>query len=71
MLKHSENHSVPHNKFVYLSEDQKSICWKSLDKEDEKRIDLKAITRVVKEGAENHLKSLTVKNILRCVIIFS
>jgi hypothetical protein len=38
MLKHSERTQEPHNKFIYLSEDQKFLCWKSLDKKDEKKI---------------------------------
>jgi len=38
MVKHSEGTPNPHNKFVYLSEDIKYLCWKSLDKEDEKKI---------------------------------
>ena len=34
VVKHSDKISSPHDKFVYLSEDNRFICWKSLDKED-------------------------------------
>ena len=49
MIKHSPNTSEPHNKFVYLSSDAKDLCWKSLDKEDEKRFPLKSVIRIVRK----------------------
>lgn len=33
-VKHSVGKAEPHNKFVYLSEDSRAICWKSTDRED-------------------------------------
>jgi hypothetical protein len=33
-MKHSPNTSEPHNKFIYISEDHRFLCWKSTDKED-------------------------------------
>jgi len=50
MTKHSTNTSEPHVKFVYISPDCKNLCWKSLDKEDEKSFPLKSIIQVVKLG---------------------
>lgn len=47
------------------------ICWKSIEKEDEKSIELSTITKVVKEGAEYYLKSNLIKDINRCLIIIS
>ena len=32
--KHSPNTSEPHDKFIYISEDHRFFCWKSLDKND-------------------------------------
>lgn len=34
MIKHSDNTSSPHDKFVYLSNDDRYLCWKSVNKED-------------------------------------
>jgi hypothetical protein len=34
MVKHSEKINDPHDKFVYLSEDERYLCWKSPNKED-------------------------------------
>jgi hypothetical protein len=47
MTKHSPN-TDPHGKFVYLSSDQKDLCWKSLDKKDEKKIELKKIDTILR-----------------------
>jgi hypothetical protein len=49
MIKHSENTSEPHTKFVYISSDCKDLCWKSLDKEDEKSFPLKSVIQVIKK----------------------
>ncbi len=48
MIKHSTKNCEKRNKFVYISEDNRYLCWKSLDKEDEKRIELISITKVIK-----------------------
>lgn len=32
MVKYSRNTIEPHNKFVYLSNDRRDLCWKSLDR---------------------------------------
>ena len=37
MTKHSDN-AEPKTKFVYLSMNERFLCWKSVDKNDEKRI---------------------------------
>lgn len=50
MVKHSEKIDEPHNKFVYLSEDTRFLCWKSLDKDDQKQLELSSVTKVIKEG---------------------
>ena len=49
MSKHSNNTSEK-MKFVYLSKDDRYICWKSVDKDDEKRMEITQIDRVIKEG---------------------
>ena len=36
--KHSKSTSKPNPKFVYISEDLQYLCWKSLHKNDEKRM---------------------------------
>lgn len=48
VTKHSVGKGEPRNKFIYLSEDNRSICWKSTERDDEKRLELCLITRVVK-----------------------
>ncbi len=42
-IKHSPNTSEPHAKYVYISSDRKFLCWKSLDKDDEKMVELRKI----------------------------
>lgn len=32
MVKHSLKITQPHDKFIYLSEDHRFLCWKSIDK---------------------------------------
>lgn len=43
VIKHSKGTKQPHRKFLYISEDKKFLCWKSIDKSDEKMIELKKI----------------------------
>jgi hypothetical protein len=38
MKKHNFKNGSPHSKFIYLSQDNRLLCWKSLEKEDEKMI---------------------------------
>ncbi len=72
MIKHSPNTSEPHSKFVYLSEDHKFLCWKSPNYNDEKKIEVSSISRVVKEGAEFFIKAgKDIKEIGCCVVVFS
>lgn len=46
--KHSPNTDIAHDKFIYVSEDHRFLCWKSVNKEDEKSIELRKITQVIK-----------------------
>ena len=50
MIKHPSGGSMPHSKFVYLSEDHRWLCWKSPQKDDEKKIAINNIVKIVKEG---------------------
>lgn len=34
VIKHSEATKEPHKKYLYISEDRRFLCWKSLDKMD-------------------------------------
>lgn len=47
MIKHSPN-SKPKEKYVYVSGDRRFLCWKSLEKRDEKRIELRKISVVLR-----------------------
>ena len=47
------------------------MCWKSLEKEDEKKVELNSITKVVKEGAEFYVKGNRIKDIKRCLVILA
>ena len=49
MTKHSNNTSSK-CKFVYLSMSQKYLCWKSIDKNDQKKMEVASISQIVKEG---------------------
>lgn len=71
VVKHSEGKGEPHNKFVYLSEDNRSLCWKSTDREDEKQLELRSIARVVKEGVEHFLKASRIRDINRCIVVLA
>lgn len=71
VVKHSVGNSEPHNKFVYLSEDSRYICWKSMERDDEKRLELTSITRVVKQGVEHYLKANRIRDINRCIVVLA
>jgi hypothetical protein len=47
MVKHSPN-SKPKEKYVYISSDRRFLCWKSLEKDDEKMIELKKINLILR-----------------------
>lgn len=49
MTKHS-NGSSSKSKFVYLSMSEKFLCWKSVDKNDEKRMEVCNISHVARDG---------------------
>lgn len=55
MLKHSPKTPDPHSKFVYLSQDNKHLCWKSVGKEDEKRFSLSSIVKISRKGYKGGL----------------
>ena len=50
MTKHSNN-ADSKAKFVYLSMSEKFLCWKSTDKNDEKRLEVSTISQVKKGNA--------------------
>ena len=54
MTKHSNN-SESKTKFVYLSMSEKFLCWKSIDKNDQKRLEVATVSKV-KKGGLNYLK---------------
>jgi len=69
-LKHSVNTKEPHPKFVYLSFDNKSLCWKSPEREDEKSMEVQSITNVMRTSKEFYMKAYRgVRNINSCVVI--
>ena len=43
MTKHSPSSSNSKIKYIYITPNKESLCWKSLDKDDEKQIKLKDI----------------------------
>ena len=51
MTKHSNNTSAK-SKFVYLSMSEKFLCWKSVDKNDEKRMEVCHISHIAKNGSK-------------------
>jgi hypothetical protein len=71
VIKHSVSSKGANHRFVFTSEDGRYFCWKSLDSEDEKRIELISISRIVREGVEFFLKASYVKNINHCLVIMS
>ena len=56
MLKHSRNTKKPHNKFVYLSTNHRHLCWKSLEKDDEKTLSIQSIVKIWKRPDKTYLK---------------
>lgn len=71
MLKHSPNTSEPHDKYVYISGDRRFLCWKSLDKDDEKMIELRKIENILKTDVHFKVLSSTVKAFEKVLIINS
>lgn len=43
VVKHSESTYEPHKKYLYISEDRRFLFWKSIDKSDEKMMELRKI----------------------------
>ena len=70
-MKHSLNSINSSHKFVYTSKDKRYLCWKSVHKEDEKRISLLSISLVIKEGVEFYIKGDNIQNINSCLVIIS
>lgn len=68
MTKHSNN-APEKMKFVYLSKDDRYLCWKSVDKDDEKRMEITQIDKIIKEGAEYYIKGCSIKDIRKCLVI--
>ena len=70
MTKHSDR-SDSKTKFVYLSMNERFLCWKSIDKQDEKRIEISTIQKVVR-NAEKYLKDeKKIRDYRNCVVIIS
>lgn len=69
MVKLSARGSSSCSKFVYLSEDNLRLCWKSVEKSDEKGMALAEVVRVVHEGAEFFVKGNAAQNITSCVVV--
>lgn len=71
MTKHS-NSSTSKPKFVYLSMSEKYLCWKSVDKNDEKRLEVCTISQVTK-GGHRFLdkKDDRIKNSDCCLVILA
>jgi hypothetical protein len=71
MTKHSNN-AVSKTKFVYLSMSEKFLCWKSIDKNDEKRLEVSTIWKIGK-GGHKYLekKDGRVKNKDNCLVIIA
>ena len=70
-MKHSPNTSEPHSKYVYISSDRKFLCWKSLDKDDEKMIELKKIENLINKDVQFKVESSKIKNFERIIIVKS
>ena len=72
MTKHS-NKSDSKSKFVYLSMNERFLCWKSVDKKDEKRIQLSHIMKTVRvEEGDSYLQDKKkIKDNQNCVVIIS
>ena len=68
--KHSKSQKKGKFKFLYISEDLKNLCWKSLRKEEEKRIKLSEVKVLVHgESSINFMQSSTCLNFLNCIVI--
>jgi hypothetical protein len=70
-MKHSSTSDRVVHKFVYTSPDNRYLCWKSVDKDDEKKIELISISNVIKEGAEFYLRTSAIQQLNSCVVIRS
>lgn len=57
MIKHSRNTKEPHKKIVYLSEDSHHLCWKSINKEDEKKLPLSSILNILQKRTKSTLRN--------------
>ena len=70
--KHSASVSEFHSKFIYLSDDHRFLCWKSLEKNDEKKIELSKIDKILTQKNCSYLvKSSTLKNYDQSMVIKS
>jgi hypothetical protein len=70
MVKHSLN-SKPKEKYIYISSDRRYLCWKSLDKEDEKKVELRKVNCILRgsQGAMSLVQSRPVKELERLIIL--
>lgn len=72
MLKHSRNTKEPHSKLVYLSSDQKLLCWKTPGENDQKQFPLSSILKIRKKAICSGLrKKEEVNKADRTIIIVS
>ena len=69
MLKHSRNTKKPHSKFVYLSSDRRHLCWKSLEKDDEKSLSISSIVKIWKNPDRGFLKDNSEPKIQKAVVV--
>lgn len=70
--KHSPSTTVPHDKFMYISPDHRFLCWKSLDKQDEKMMELRKVeTIVIGRQVPENIKSSTLKKYERSFVVKS
>ena len=69
MLKHSKNTKKAHSKFVYLSSDCKHLCWKSLEKEDEKSVAVSSIFNIWKRPDHSYLKEGSEQKSVKSVVV--
>jgi hypothetical protein len=70
MVKHSPN-SKPKEKYIYVSGDRRYLCWKSLDKDDEKRVELRKVNSILRgsQGTLGFIQSRSVKELERLIIV--
>lgn len=70
--KHSPSTSSYHNKYLYISEDHRFLCWKSIDKNDEKMIELRKIDAIlIGLDCKGMLESKTIEDIEKCFLVIS